>query len=892
MTQIKTTCPYCGVGCGITASLNQASEATPKEVGDDIIPTVFISGTDDHPANFGRLCSKGSALAETILPASQSNRLLQPSIEGEAVSWDAATKHIAEKIQQSIEEFGPDSVAFYLSGQLLTEDYYVANKLIKGYVGTANVDTNSRLCMASAVVGYKRAFGSDTVPCNYDDLEKADLLVLIGSNAAWTHPILYQRMVAAKEQNPNLKVVLIDPRKTATSQLADLHLQIDPSSDGFVFAGLLNYLSENAFLDHEFIESSTEGFEAALELCKDASIANVAKQAKVSEADLTTYYQWFAETKKAISFYSQGINQSATGTDKCNAIINCHLATGKIGYEGAGPFSITGQPNAMGGREVGGLANQLAAHMDFAESDIDRVQRFWDAPVMPSEAGLKAVDLFDAIDSGRIKVLWVMATNPAVSLPNANLVKRALEKCPTVIVSDVTHNDTTAFADVLLPAEGWSEKDGTVTNSERRISRQRRFIDGPGESKPDWWALAEVGKHMGYADAFNYRNAYDVFVEHAKLSAFENEGSRDFDLSGLMNMREDEYHSLSPIQWPVNSANPNGTERMFADKRFFTPSKKARFVAVDPKLADCLGDHLLLNTGRIRDQWHTMTRTGLANTLNAHDDVPFVEMNAATANKYKLVDRQYVALHNELGKFIGQLQLSDGVKDNQVFSPIHWSESFSRFGTISNLVPGVVDPFSGQPESKVIKVSVSAQSYTHWIKILSRKKLALEQFELADDEYASQTKLSDAHITVLGVNSSRDWVQWCLDNSEEAGKLSTFKSEYAGNERLLVCSEKEVELMVFIDAKAEALPSHTWMHSQALTTTAADSAKLFHGEQGEWDNIVCGCFRTSRKTIVEACKGGATSFEELSGLLGCGSKCGSCKPEIHEVLELQETQLV
>jgi len=399
--QVSTTCPYCGVGCGLIvsqANTQQSELRTP--------PLVLADET--HPANFGRVCSKGSALAETLDPVYMPDRLTHPRINGDSVSWDAASDEIARRIQASIEQHGADSVAFYLSGQLLTEDYYVANKLAKGFLGTANVDTNSRLCMSSAVAAYKRAFGSDTVPCNYEDLEQADLIVLIGSNAAWTHPVLYQRMVAAKEANPDLKIVLIDPRKTATADLADLHLAITPSSD---ICGL------------------------------DAE-------------DLLTLYQWFATTRKTISFYSQGINQSATGTDKCNAIINCHLATAKIGYPGAGPFSITGQPNAMGGREVGGLANMLAAHMEFDPTHIDTVQRFWSAPNMATKPGLKAVDLFDALEQGSIKVLWIMATNPAVSLPNSERVRAALEKCDTVIVSDITYTDTSEYADILLPALG------------------------------------------------------------------------------------------------------------------------------------------------------------------------------------------------------------------------------------------------------------------------------------------------------------------------------------------------------------------------------------------------------------------------------------------------------
>jgi assimilatory nitrate reductase catalytic subunit len=487
-SSVKTTCPYCGVGCGVNLTI-------PDSVNQGVPP---VSGDMDHPANFGRLCVKGSSLAQTI---KSDDRLLAPMLNGQVVSWESAIETVSSKISQVVKDHGPDAFAFYLSGQILTEDYYVANKLAKGFIGTANVDTNSRLCMASAVVGYKRAFGSDTVPCNYEDLERCDLLIMVGSNAAWTHPILYQRIAAAKKQRPDMKVVVIDPRETATCDIADLHLAIKPGSDAAIFSFLLSDSVQADIVDHDFIVKHTNGFETALVQAR-ASTPNVSYTADfcgIGEQDLVRLVGWWRDTAKTITFYSQGINQSSSGVDKCNAIINCHLATGRIGKEGAGPFSITGQPNAMGGREVGGLANQLAAHMDFATPGAqDLVQRFWQAPNMATENGLKAVDLFQAIEEGKVKVVWIMSTNPMVSLPDTAQVRRALEKCELVIVSDCkAHTDTTAMADVLFPATGWSEKDGTVTNSERRISRQRGGVPAPGEAKHDWWAICEVAKKNG-----------------------------------------------------------------------------------------------------------------------------------------------------------------------------------------------------------------------------------------------------------------------------------------------------------------------------------------------------------------------------------------------------------
>ncbi|MGB0669355.1 MAG: molybdopterin-dependent oxidoreductase, partial [Porticoccaceae bacterium] len=446
--QIKTTCPYCGVGCGVDASIENNN-------------IIAVSGDQSHPANLGKLCVKGSALHETMGDA---GRLMHPVIEGQQTDWSTAIATVADRLSQIRDQHGPDAIAFYLSGQLLTEDYYVANKLAKGFIGTGHVDTNSRLCMSSAVAGYKRAFGSDAVPCNYEDLEHADLIVLTGSNAAWTHPILYRRMVEAKKKNPQLKIVVIDPRRTATCDLADLHLAIAPGSDNFIFTGLLHYLHSHGYSDSGYIEQHTQGFAEAILNAESATLDNIAVQAGLENDQLKTFYQWFAETDKAITFYSQGINQSSTGTDKCNAIINCHLATGKLGKVGAGPFSITGQPNAMGGREVGGLANMLAAHMDYTEDNITTVSEFWQSPGMSEQPGLKAVDLFDAVADGRIKAVWIMGTNPVVSLPNADKVKAALELCETVIVSDcVAETDTSVTTNILLPATGWGEKDGTVT---------------------------------------------------------------------------------------------------------------------------------------------------------------------------------------------------------------------------------------------------------------------------------------------------------------------------------------------------------------------------------------------------------------------------------------------
>ncbi|MCJ8314960.1 MAG: molybdopterin-dependent oxidoreductase [Pseudomonadales bacterium] len=564
----QTTCPYCGVGCGVNVN-KKDNEITVK-------------GNTEHPANLGRLCVKGSSLHETLVPK---NRLLTPKVNGEEVSWDQALTFTADKFKKIIQQDGPDAVAFYVSGQLLTEDYYVANKLMKGFIGTSNIDTNSRLCMSSAVVAHKRAFGNDVVPGCYEDLEEADVVIFVGSNAAYAHPIIFQRIVKAQKDSGK-KIIVIDPRRTATCEVADLHLPLASGTDSFFFNGLLAYLAQNNYVDQEFIDNHCDGFDSAVEsaLIDTASIKQVATICEVSEQDIKTAFEWFAQNPKVVTVFSMGINQSATGSDNGNAIINCHLATGKIGKPGAAPFSITGQPNAMGGREVGGLANQLAAHMDFANKhEIQYVEQFWQAPNMAKQQGLKAIDMFNAVSDGKIKAIWIMATNPVVSMPNADFVKEALLKCELVVVSDCMDNtDTAKIADVLLPATTWSEKEGTVTNSERRISLQKAFVKAPGQAKNDWEIMCEFAKKMGWEKDFDYTDAHEIFVEHAKLSAINSEFNNAFNIEALIDITKEDYLNFKPIQWPVTAQHKKGVKRLFSDGKFFTDNGKAKILTIKP----------------------------------------------------------------------------------------------------------------------------------------------------------------------------------------------------------------------------------------------------------------------------------------------------------------------
>ncbi|MDH4275271.1 MAG: molybdopterin-dependent oxidoreductase, partial [Gammaproteobacteria bacterium] len=638
MQSVRTTCPYCGVGCGLVA----------QQLGDklNLIPDA------DHPANFGRICSKGAALAETL---TLETRLLNPQVHGRPATWEDALDFVAKSFLRIIAEHGPDAVAFYVSGQLLTEDYYVANKLMKGFIGSGNIDTNSRLCMSSAVAAHKRAFGEDIVPGNYEDIELSDLTVLVGSNMAWTHPVLFQRLVASKEASPKKRIVVIDPRRTVTAEVADLHLALLPGTDGYLFNGLLNHLRREDALDWEYLEKYTEGFASALQNVKDGtgSVPQVASLCGLEPEKVAQFYRWFAQTPKTTSLFSQGINQSSSGVDKGNAIINVHLATGRVGKPGASPISLTGQPNAMGGREVGGLANTLAAHLDFTPENCAFVGKFWNSSRVATKPGLKAVELFDAMSAGRVKAVWIMGTNPVVSMPNSAFIRAALTKCEMVVVSDCeSHTDTTACADVLFPAAAWGEKSGTVTNSERRISRQRAFISLPGLARPDWWIICEIAKKMGFGDAFQYTTESRIFREHAALSTGSTHGQRIFNIGAFQHISDQQYQELAPVQWPVPSEPAQGTARLFAAGGYATAGRKAQWISILPRVPASVSTPeypFILNTGRMRDQWHTMTRTSKADQLMQHASEPLLYLQPLDAQRIGVVNGELVRVSSQHG---------------------------------------------------------------------------------------------------------------------------------------------------------------------------------------------------------------------------------------------------
>ncbi|TWI66090.1 assimilatory nitrate reductase catalytic subunit [Pseudoduganella lurida] len=873
---VCTTCPYCGVGCGVKATPQGPQAAT-------------VTGDAAHPSNFGKLCVKGSALGETL---GLDGRLLHPQVREDGqlrqASWDEALDRAATQWRAIVDEHGPDAVALYVSGQLLTEDYYVANKLMKGYVGSANIDTNSRLCMSSAVAGHKRAFGEDLVPVNYEDLDIADMVVLVGSNTAWCHPILFQRILRAKEARPHLKIVVIDPRRTATCEVADLHLPVKPGTDVWLFNGLLSYLSRSSAVDAAFIANHTRGLTDALEVA-EITPEEVAQTCRLKLDDVLDFYEAFAATAKVITGFSMGVNQSSAGTDKVNAIINCHLVAGRIGKPGMGPFSITGQPNAMGGREVGGLANMLAAHLDLDQpTHRAAVQGFWGSPRIADKPGLKAVDLFQAIETGRVKAVWVIATNPVVSLPEADQVRRALAKAELVIASDVVAGtDTNAFAHVLLPALAWGEKDGTVTNSERRISRQRAFLPAPGEARADWQILSDFAQRLGY-DGFGWSHQGEIFAEHARLSAWRNvpgDLPRAFEIGALAALDRAGYDALEPVQWPIG-------RRVFADHQFSFPDGRARFVPTAPRLPVHMagGDYpLVLNTGRVRDQWHTMTRTGRAPTLAGHTPESFVDLHPQDALLCGVKEGELARIASQWGSVVARVRHGGGIARGSVFIPIHWNGQTASDARVGAVVNPVVDPVSGEPEFKHTPVSVDRFPVQWHGFVLSRTPLGL-------DTVAYWTRVQGAGFNryeLAGRNRIGDFGTWAREllaiDDEEADWLE-YADRSNGVYRAVHVVNDRIEQCIFVSPRPD-LPERAWLASLFAhdVLVDADRAGVLAGRplaQGaDTGPTVCSCFGVGRNTICNAIRDqDLKTTAEVTACTKAGGNCGSCVPEIRQLL--------
>ncbi len=875
MSTTKTTCPYCGVGCGVVATLRPDG-------------AVGIAGDAEHPANFGRLCSKGAALGETL---ALDDRLLAPEIGNAVASWTTALDMVADRFRSSIDAHGPDSVAMYVSGQILTEDYYAANKFMKGFVGTANIDTNSRLCMASSVAGQKRAFGADTVPGCYEDLDEADLVVLVGSNLAWCHPVLFQRLAAAREKR-GTKIVVVDPRRTMTCEIADMHLALAPGTDVALFNGLLLAIAGGNATNRSFIDRHTRGFKDAFATAGRMPIRTVADVTGLSASALHAFFDLFVGTERVVTIFSQGVNQSIAGTDKVNAIINCHLATGRIGRPGMGPFSVTGQPNAMGGRETGGLATMLAAHMDLADTEHRRiVQTFWNAPRIADRPGLKAVDMFRAVADGRIKALWIMATNPVASMPEADAVRAALAACPFVVVSDVTRNtDTTAEADVLLPALAWGEKSGTVTNSERRISRQRAFLGAPGEARADWWQVAQVAQRMGFGDAFGWTSAAEVFDEYARLTSTENDGRRDLDLGDVAGLTPEAYDDLAPRQWP------RGRKRFFADGAFFTPDGKGRFVATpyrglsEPGSADY---PLVLNTGRVRDQWHTMTRTAKSARLSQHIAEPYLEINPIDAKAAGLAAADLAEVSSRHGSMVVRVVVMERMRVGSVFAPIHWTDQHASCARVDALIASAVDPISGQPELKGTPVAVLPFA-ARWYGFA----VSVEQPDLAGVSYWALARTSSGWRAEMAGLADVGALDGCVSRVLRLGWDDAVHSyrDAAGGHRRWVAFRGDVFVGALFVASSPVSVARSWI-VDALGSTIVDPRlrlQMLAGRTGQDQPdkgaIVCACLNVGRNQITSSIVGGCRTVADIGTATHAGTSCGSCRGEIGRLLDDIRTQ--
>lgn len=690
----KTTCSYCGVGCGMVVSKDRKGK-------------LHVTGDKDHPVNEGMLCSKGMNLHYAM--QDMTDRLLYPEMRPsrahplQRVSWDVAMRRTVAVFQSIMRAHGPDSVAFYVSGQCLTEEYYVANKLVKGFLGTNNIDTNSRLCMSSAVSAYASMLGEDAVPISYSDIELSDCMLIAGANPAWCHPILFRRMERHKQLHPEVKVVVVDPRRTQSAAWADLHLQIKPGTDVTLFNAIGRILIESGAIDESFILDHTEDFGRYRDSVFALSVSEAAHTCDIDERDVRLAASYIAEAKGFLTLWAMGLNQSVMGVRKNHALISLNLITGHIGKPGSGPFSLTGQPNAMGGREVGGLATMLAAHRSIQNATHrQEVAAFWGVDRVSDKPGLTATQMIEALEDGRLKAVWIVCTNPLVSLPDSSRVEAALRKARFVVVQDISRkSDTVAFADVVFPAAGHFEKEGTMTNSERRISHLQKIVEPPGEAMPDAEILCRFAKEMGYR-GFDYATPEEIFLEHARLTKGTN-----IDISGLTYAQ---LRTQGTVQWPVPGRGHAGTPRLFEDKRFYTPSGRARFHAVpDEALCEPLTPQtpFILTTGRIRDQWHTMTKTGKVNRLRQHIDRPFVEIHPDDATLRGIKDGEPVVVSNGRGEVRVCARLTTDIKTGTLFIPMHWGKSFANAYARSNNVTDIrIDPVSKEPDFKFSAVDI------------------------------------------------------------------------------------------------------------------------------------------------------------------------------------------
>ena len=897
MNETRSTCCYCGVGCGVIIQ----SEAD-RIVG--------VRGDPDHPANFGRLCSKGATLH---LSAGRDTRALYPELRlargarRARASWDEALDYAAARFAATVREHGPDSVAFYISGQLLTEDYYVFNKLAKGLIGTNNVDTNSRLCMSSAVAGYKATLGADAPPCCYEDLDLADFMLIAGSNTAYAHPVLFRRIEDAKAARPGTKIVVVDPRRTDTAALADLHLAVLPGTDIALFNAMLHVLLREDLVDPEFIREHTEGFGALKQLVREYTPGMAAQICGVAEADIVKAAKWVGEAKAALSLYCQGLNQSSSGTHKNAALINLHLATGQIGKPGAGPFSLTGQPNAMGGREVGGMANLLSAHRDLADpAHRAEVARLWGIPSVPERPGKTAVEMFDAVKRGEIKALWIACTNPAHSMPDVGQVRAALQAAEFVVVQEAYANtDTAAMADLLLPASTWGEKHGTVTNSERRITHVNAAVAPSGEARHDWEICIDFARRLGRAlgnahtgTLFPYAGVEDIFDEHR-----ESTRGRDLDITGLSYALLD---GRGPQQWPFPEGAPAGGKRLYEDGRFATPSGRARFVVTPyvPVLeATDARFPIALNTGRLRDQWHGMSRTGTVARLFNHVEEPLLAMHPRDLERRGIRDGDLVRLSTRRGALIVRVEASESIRSGQAFMPMHWGGQFMAGSGVNAVTVAGFDPHSKQPELKHAAAAVSRVDLPHQVvamrrfsggeaagahALLAELRTLMQRFDYATVGLTGR----DVVVVVLRGYAERHVDEAVLDRLDALLQLDQADKtmRYVDARRRVEKAARISEGMLQSVCLSGETAAHDWLRNMMLRGATAEAvrpwvlAPVTRPPQGTLNRgrIICTCLDVSDNEITSVLRQGA-DLVRLQATLRCGTSCSSCLPELRRM---------
>ena len=934
----RSTCPYCGLGCGVIIETS----------GDEI---TGVRGDPDHPANFGRLCTKGSTLHLTASHAvTRQTRLLHPMQRlqrggvPQRVSWDKALDVASEGFARIIREHGPDAVGFYISGQLLTEDYYVFNKLAKGLIGTNNVDTNSRLCMSSAVAGYKQTLGADAPPSCYDDVNHAQCIFIVGSNTAYAHPILFRRIEDARAANPAMKIIFCDPRRTDTAGIADLYLPVQPGTDVALFNGMLYIMLWEGWTQPAYIAAHTGGFDALKTTVRDYTPDLVSQTCGISKDDLFTAAKMFATSAATLSLYCQGLNQSSSGTAKNAALINLHLATAQIGKAGAGPFSLTGQPNAMGGREVGGLANLLSGHRDMGNPQHRaEVAALWGIPSVPDKPGKTAVEMFQAAADGEIKALWIACTNPAQSMPDQATVRRALQRAELVVVQEAFATPATCdFADLLLPATTWGEKTGTVTNSERRVSRVRPAVAAPGETRHDWAiavAFAQRLEKLLPVQKISSLFPWSAVDDSAAVEAIWNEHrestrGRDLDITGMS------YAMLeaAPQQWPLRQGESTGKVRLYEDGIFPTEDGKARFVnTVYKPVAEPRESRypFSLTTGRLRDQWHGMSRTGTLGRLFGHVAEPCIQMNAQDMARRLLKDGDLVHVTSKRGSIVVPLQASPEVAVSQAFMAMHWGEEYlsglsssgERLAGVNAITTSAYCPSSKQPELKhaAVKIlkaelpwSLLAMAWLPEGQALAARaqlKPLMAAFAFSSCvPFANEVPLGEAGRQRTGV-----LFRAAAFEAPPAGLLEKIEAtlgldgadvlRYADKKKnqhrsmRLVRKGEQAELAGFVlagDVSAQAwikallqdeLPAQAYGRLLLLPGAKAPGAMVARGKP------VCSCFSVSDEQITAGLReiveqpGGAgrlASEEErllvLQDKLKCGTNCGSCVPEIKRLI--------